>query len=147
MTNLLRPDGFAGCFRCAYVWRPRSPQPALCPRCKSRLWDVPKLRRLTRGSGLGIVDIVIPKHARLLVALQANKARNPRVFGSVARSEATKDSDLDLLVDFDSGASVYDHIGLLNDLQRIFGRNVDVAEPSGLHWLIRPQVLFEAAPV
>jgi uncharacterized protein len=119
----------------------------LSPRCKSRLWDVPKLRPITRGRGLGINEIVIPKHARMLAALQANKARNPRVFGSVARSEASKDGDLDLLVDFDSGASVYDHVGLLRDLQKVFGRNVDVAEPNGLHWLIRPQVLFEAVPV
>jgi uncharacterized protein len=83
----------------------------------------------------------------MFAALQANKARNPRVFGSVARSEASTKSDLDLLVDFDPGASVYDHVGLLLDLQKIFKRRVDVAESSGLHWLIRPQVLFEAVPV
>jgi uncharacterized protein len=82
-----------------------------------------------------------------MVALRANKARNPRVFGSVARSEASARSDIDFLVDFDEGASVYDHVALLSDLQKIFRRRVDVTEPSGLHWLVRPQVLFEAVPV
>jgi predicted nucleotidyltransferase len=147
MTNLLQPDGFAGCFRCAYVWRPRSAAPQRCPRCKSKLWDVPKLRPLSIGRGLGIREIVGPHRAELTVALRANKARNPRVFGSVARSEATVASDLDLLVDFDTEASVFDHVSLLSDLRKIFGRGVDVAEPTGLHWLIRPQVLFESVPV
>lgn len=79
--------------------------------------------------------------------MRSNKARNPRVFGSVARSEATRKSDVDLLVDFDPDASAFDHVSLIQDLERVFHRKVDVAEPGGLHWLIRPQVLFEAIPV
>ncbi|HKN06963.1 MAG TPA: nucleotidyltransferase family protein [Thermoplasmata archaeon] len=88
-----------------------------------------------------------PKREQLLISLKAHQARNPRVFGSVARGAASAKSDLDLLVDFDPEASLFDHIRLLNDLQEIFHRKVDVAEPSGLHWLIRPQVLFEAVPL
>ena len=80
-------------------------------------------------------------------ALRRHKARNPRVFGSVVRSEATKGSDLDLLVDFDAGASAFDQLALIQDLERLFERKVDVVEPDGLHWLIRPQVLFEATRV
>jgi uncharacterized protein len=147
MPNILQPDGLAGCFRCAYVWRPRSIAPDLCPRCKSKLWDVPKLEPIRRGTGLGIPEVVNPKRGELYAALKANRARNPRVFGSVARSQASKTSDLDLLVDFDEGASAFDHIGLLQELGKIFHRKVDVAEPQGLHWLVRPQVLFEAVPV
>jgi predicted nucleotidyltransferase len=79
--------------------------------------------------------------------LARHKARNPRVFGSVARSEATKESDLDLLVEFDRSASVFDQAALIADLEDVFGRRVDVAEPGGLHWLVRPQVLFEAVAV
>ncbi len=79
--------------------------------------------------------------------MRSNKARNPRVFGSVARSEATSKSDVDLLVDFDPDATAFDHVGLIQDLERVLHRKVDVAEPGGLHWLIRPQVLFEAIPV
>ncbi|MFZ3355661.1 MAG: nucleotidyltransferase domain-containing protein [Thermoplasmata archaeon] len=147
MSNTLAPDGLSGCFRCGFVWRPRSPEPRLCPRCKSRLWDSPVIRPVRRGHGLGIVEIVIPKRAELEKALRARRARNPRVFGSVARSLAGPKSDLDLLVDFDSGASAFDQFGLINDLENLFGRKVDVAEPSGLHWLVRPQVLFEAVPI
>jgi uncharacterized protein len=147
MTNVLGSDGLVGCFRCAYVWRPRSQNPPRCPRCKSLLWDVPKLRPVRVGQGLGIPDVITPKRERLMAALRTHRARNPRVFGSVARADASARSDLDLLVDFDSGASVYDQMALLADLQQIFNRRVDVTAPSGLHWLVRPQVLFEAVPI
>jgi uncharacterized protein len=99
------------------------------------------------GTGQGIPEILGGKHERLLEALTRNKARNPRVFGSVARSQANRRSDLDLLVDFDPDASAFDHVGLIHDLEELFHRKVDVAEPAGLHWLVRPQVLFEAVPV
>ncbi|MGI0055115.1 MAG: nucleotidyltransferase domain-containing protein [Thermoplasmata archaeon] len=147
VTNLLAPDGLAGCFRCAFVWRARSLNPKRCPRCKSRLWDVPKLHSINKGSGLGIREVIGPKREELFSILRENRARNPRVFGSVARSEGSRTSDLDLLVDFDPEASIFDQIALLQDLEGLFERKVDVVEPGGLHWLIRPQVLFEAAPI
>lgn len=69
------------------------------------------------------------------------------MFGSMARNEANRRSDVDLLVDFEPDASAFDHVGLLRELEKLFHRKVDVAEPNGLHWLVRPQVLFEAIPV
>lgn len=69
------------------------------------------------------------------------------MFGSVARKEAGQRSDLDLLVDFERDASAFDQFDLIADLGHLFRRKVHVAEPGGLHWLIRPQVLFEAIPV
>ena len=147
MTNLLKPDGLAGCFRCAYVWRPRSTDPSRCPRCKSALWDVPKLRAMQLGNGQGVEEVIGRKRDRLFDALRKNKARNPRVFGSVARRQATRQSDLDLLVDFDPDASIFDMVGLKMDLERVLHRTVDVVEPRGLHWLMRPQILFEATPL
>lgn len=147
MTNILRPDGLAGCFRCAYVWRPRAAVPRICPRCKSRLWDVPRLRPIRSGTGLGVSELIGPRREELMIILRAHGARNPRVFGSLARSEGTLRSDIDLLVDFDPGTSALDQIGLKQDLERLFRRRVDVTEPDGVHWLIRPQVMFEAISV
>jgi len=116
----------------------------MCPRCKSRLWDVPRLQKVRRGGGLGIAEVVEPNRAAILDALLRNRARNPRVFGSVARGTASKRSDLDLLVDFEEGASVFDQVGLIQDLEDLLGRPVDVATAEGLHWIVRPQVLVEA---
>jgi len=144
MSNVVGPGGLSGCFRCAFVWSPRNTEPKLCPRCKSRLWDAPVIQPVRRGAGLGVDEIIKPKRAEMARALAAHKARNPRVFGSIARHEATKRSDVDLLVEFDDSASAFDQMALIADLEEVFGRKVDVAEPGGLHWLVRPQVLFEA---
>ena len=43
-------------------------------------------------------------------------ARNVRVFGSVARDEAGRDSDIDVLVDLEPGRSLFDLGGLLMEL-------------------------------
>lgn len=54
-------------------------------------------------------------------------AYNVRVFGSVARDEATPASDVDLLVSFREGASLYDLSGLWQDLEELLGVRVDLA--------------------
>ncbi len=144
MTNLLPPDGLAGCFRCAYLWRPRSKDPDRCPRCKSRLWDVPKLQRIPQGHRLGIREILHPHRQEIFRLVLENKASNPRVFGSVARREAGRTSDVDLLVDFAPDASLFDQFALKEQLEKLLRRSVDVVDPASLHWLVRPQVMFEA---
>ncbi len=53
-------------------------------------------------------------------------------FCSVARGEARPDSDLDLLVDFEPGASLLDHVGLFQDLEELLGVGVDVVARSAL---------------
>ena len=83
--------------------------------------------------------------AVLRVAAQ-HGARNIRVFGSVARGEAGPDSDLDLLVDFESGRSLLDQVALTQDLERLLGRPVDVVTEDGLYWLLRRRIMGEASP-
>jgi len=51
----------------------------------------------------------------------SNRACNVRVFGSVARGEATPDSDIDFLVEFEPGASLMDVSGLHLDLEASSG--------------------------
>jgi len=71
-------------------------------------------------------------------------ARNVRVFGSVARGEGGKDSDLDLLVEFEPGRSLLDHAGLVVELEELLGCKVDVVTEKGLYWLLRRRILKEA---
>jgi len=140
--------GLTGCFRCAYVWRPsRRRPPTICPRCKSRFWDTPVLRPVRIGRGRGISEILLPRRDAILAAVRRHGFRHVRVFGSVRRSEATARSDVDLLVDRDPGTSLIDRAALVDDLEAILGRPVDVVPEESLHWLARPQVLFEAVPL
>jgi uncharacterized protein len=135
------------CYRCGYVWSPRHPPIKLCPRCKSKFWDVPVLRKFPRDTGLGVSEILGP-HRRLVERIvRRHKAGRVRVFGSVARSAAGPRSDVDLLVDFQPGASAYDQVELILDLEKVLGRKVDVTTEGALHWLVRPQALFEAVPL
>ena len=71
-------------------------------------------------------------------------AYNVRVFGSVARGEARQDSDIDFLVDMEPDRSLLDLGGLLVDLQKKLGCEIDVVTEKGLRPRIRPRVLAEA---
>jgi hypothetical protein len=68
-------------------------------------------------------------------------ARHVRVFGSVARGEADERSDVDFLVDLETGRSLLDFGGLLMDLQSLLSRPVDVVTEKGLKSRIRNRVL------
>jgi predicted nucleotidyltransferase len=70
--------------------------------------------------------------------------RNIRVFGSVARGEATPDSDLDLFVDVDRGHGYFDMAGFALGVEDELGVMTQVATPGGLKLRIRDRVLREA---
>ena len=74
-------------------------------------------------------------------------ARHDRVFGSAARGEADAQSDVDFLVELDSGRSLLDLGGLQFELEALLGRPVDVVTERGLKARIRERVLREAIPV
>lgn len=135
------------CYRCGWVWRPRGAEVRLCPRCKSRKWEVPELHVIRPGKGLGVRDLKPDQRSTILEICERHGARNVRVFGSFARQQATPKSDLDLLVALDPGTSLFDQASLEIDLEEVLGRKVDVVPERGLRWTIRPQVLFEAVPL
>ena len=72
---------------------------------------------------------------------------DPRIFGSVARGEATESSDVDLLVDFTSEAGLLDEIGLRLALADLLHAEVDVVASDTLHGDLRDRILREAVPV
>ncbi len=68
------------------------------------------------------------------------------MFGSAAPSDNREDSDVDLLVEFDTGKTLFDLIGLKLDLETLLGVTVDVVTPNSLRY-IRERVLAEALPL
>ena len=54
------------------------------------------------------------------------------IFGSVARGEESADSDLDFLVEFAHGSSLFDLVRLQWELSARLGRSVDVVSLGGL---------------
>jgi predicted nucleotidyltransferase len=69
---------------------------------------------------------------RILALVKEHKGRTVAVFGSVARGEDRPDSDIDFLVEFDRGASLFDLMRLEDDLRDLLGRRVDVVSAGGL---------------
>ncbi len=59
-------------------------------------------------------------------------AYDVRIFGSVARGDATEESDLDLLVRFEPDRSLMDHGMLVEELQTLLGLRVDVVSEGAL---------------
>lgn len=96
---------------------------------------------------MNVNELVRNKREEVLRIARQYGARNVRVFGSVARGEATPDSDVDFLVDMEPGRSLFDLGGLLMDLQELFGCRVDVITERGLRERLRERVLREARPL
>jgi hypothetical protein len=94
-----------------------------------------------------IDELLKAKRQEILAIAARHGARNIRVFGSVARGEAGPESDIDILVEMDSGKSLLDHVALMQDLEDLLQRKVDVVSEKALHWYIRDRVLAEAAPL
>jgi len=74
-------------------------------------------------------------------------AKNVRVFGSFARGEQTKRSDLDLLVEMPENSSLLDLAGLKVDLEEAIKRKVDVVPARSIKPLLRDRILSEARPL
>lgn len=74
-------------------------------------------------------------------------AHNVRIFGSVARGDAAETSDLDIVVSFEPGRSLFDHGGLLMDLRELLGVKVDVVSEGGMRERFRNHVINEAIPI
>lgn len=95
---------------------------------------------------LTIADLQARREEILRVA-HSYRARNVRVFGSVARGEADSHSDVDVLVDLPEDVTGFAYFGLLDDLRKalrdLLDHDVDVVDSAGLRRM-RERVLREA---
>jgi predicted nucleotidyltransferase len=75
-----------------------------------------------------------------------HRGRSIAVFGSVARGDDQAGSDIDFLVDFEPGSSLFDLVHLQDELSTLLGCPVDVVAVGGL----KPRdqhILEEALPL
>lgn len=69
------------------------------------------------------------------------------VFGSVARGEATRESDIDLLVHFSKPKSLLAIIGLEEQIEAIVGRSVDLLTEAALSPYIRQDIIQDSVVI
>ena len=92
-------------------------------------------------------DLLRERREEILRVAAKHGAQNVRVFGSIARGEDDEQSDIDLLVEFESGRSLLDHAALRLELRELLGCKVDVVSDRGIKPRIRDRVLREALPL
>jgi predicted nucleotidyltransferase len=83
------------------------------------------------------VDAIAVKHG----------ASNVRLFGSVIRGDEGPDSDIDLLIDMDENRGFADYLALVEELEGLFGRHVDLVIGRSLSPHFRPYIEAEARPL
>jgi predicted nucleotidyltransferase len=97
---------------------------------------------------LGPQASALRRHRRsLLETARSHGARSVRVFGSVARGDSDGASDVDLLVELESGRTLLDVLAFRRAAERLLGVPVDVATSDMLKQRIRDEVLAEALPL
>jgi predicted nucleotidyltransferase len=89
----------------------------------------------------------------VIAALRAHQAelhrrgvRHAALFGSVARGEGKRGSDIDILIELDPQAPVglFEYVGITQYLADLFPVRVDVANRSSLKPLVRPTIEHDA---
>ncbi len=69
------------------------------------------------------------------------------LFGSYVRGEQREDSDIDILIDFPRGKSLFDLVDLEDHLKVAFGKDIDVITYNSLHPLLRDRILQEQVQI
>jgi len=69
------------------------------------------------------------------------------LFGSFARGEAGPQSDVDMLIEFPEGKTMFDLIELEQNLESALGKKVDVVTYRSIHHLLRDRILREQVPI
>lgn len=73
--------------------------------------------------------------------LKKNKIKKAGIFGSYAKGEQKKNSDIDILIEFNG--SLLDLVGLEMQLERALKKEVDLLTYNGINHLLKKRILDE----
>lgn len=80
---------------------------------------------------------------KIIPLLKKNKIRKAGIFGSYARGDTKKSSDLDLLVQIKGKKSLLDIVRLQQMLEHHLNMHVDLLEYTEIHPYLKKKVLSE----
>jgi len=84
---------------------------------------------------------------KILPILKKYGVTKAGIFGSVARGEETKKSDIDILVEINTRMSLLDFVGLKLELEDALGIPVDLGEYSAIKPIVKEQILSEEVAI
>jgi uncharacterized protein len=93
------------------------------------------------------LDLLHAKRNEILSITARHGGKNVRVFGSVVRGLDKPNSDVDMLVDLEEGRTLFDLIGLQQDIEDLLERAVDLLTEKGINPRLREGILREARPL
>ncbi len=80
---------------------------------------------------------------KIIPVLKEYKISKASIFGSYARGEQTKKSDVDLLVELDNNLSLLDVIGIKLELEKALKKKVDLVEYENIRPEIKENILTD----
>ena len=92
-------------------------------------------------------ELRIKYKGQILELAEKYNASNVRIFGSLARGQATSKSDIDILVHFNKKASLLDESALGLELSDLIGQKVDIIGDDAIRIELKPFIINEARPL
>lgn len=87
---------------------------------------------------------ILKTHEKDLSNLGANTLA---IFGSIARNEGRKRSDVDILIEFDAKKGLFGFVHLKDYLEAILNCDVDLVTKKGLHPCLKERILNESRKI
>ena len=79
----------------------------------------------------------------IIDTLKKSDVKKASLFGSFARGESNKKSDVDLLIEFKGKKSLLDLVRLKMKLEELLGKKVDILTYKSINPLIKKRILNE----
>lgn len=77
----------------------------------------------------------------IIEVMKPYKPKKIGIFGSFARGENSENSDIDILYDYEDKVTLFDHIKIINNLEKLLNKEVDLVTINALHPLLKDQIL------
>ena len=91
--------------------------------------------------------LLIDNRREILRIAEEHGATRVRIFGSFAKGAAGPASDVDVLVDLESGRSLFDLIALKHGIEDLLGREVDIVTEAPISPYVRDDIMRTAIPL
>lgn len=80
---------------------------------------------------------------KIILVLKKYNVKKAGIFGSFARGDYSKDSDVDILAKIPKKINLFDYVGIKLELEDVLGRKVDLVEYPLIRPELKKQILSE----
>jgi len=100
-------------------------------------------KRLIKTKHKKIIQEIEKIKQKVIKILKKNKIKRAGIFGSYARGEQNKNSDIDILADIPKNINLFDFVGIKLELEDNLGKKIDLVEYKAVKPMIKERILNE----